>query len=102
MKHSLKEKELAALSYLWIFSLFVWHIKNPTHFVKNHARQGLRLFVLSVIFFISSYFISFLFYGNIIVLLFSIIGIFESLEGKNYNLPFFRDKENVFQEMNKK
>lgn len=45
-----KNKDLAALSYLWILSLVVYWTRKDSPFAQFHARQGVTLFVLSVVF----------------------------------------------------
>jgi len=45
-----ENKDLAAFSYVWVFSLLVLFTKKGSPFVRFHARQGTALFILSIIF----------------------------------------------------
>lgn len=40
---------MAALSYVWILSVIVYFAKKDSPFVRFHARQGIVLFVLSIV-----------------------------------------------------
>jgi uncharacterized membrane protein len=41
-------KDIAAFSYLWIMSIFVYVIKGSSPFVRFHSRQAIVLFILSL------------------------------------------------------
>jgi uncharacterized membrane protein len=41
-------KDIAALSYVWIMSVFVFFAKHQSPFVRFHARQAMVLFALSI------------------------------------------------------
>ncbi len=43
-------KDMAALSYVWILSLIVFYTKRQSPFVSFHAKQGIVLFILSIAF----------------------------------------------------
>lgn len=43
-------REVAALSYAWVLSVFVLVYRRDSAFVRFHARQGTALFVLSILF----------------------------------------------------
>jgi len=45
-----KNKDMAAIGYVWILSLAVWVAKRQSPFVRFHVRQGLALFLLSILF----------------------------------------------------
>lgn len=44
-----KNKDIAAFSYLWIMSVVVYILKRESPFVRYHSKQGMLLFVLSVL-----------------------------------------------------
>jgi uncharacterized membrane protein len=57
MEHSLtdeqrgdieRNKDVAAMSYLWILSVVVLYARRDSPFIQYHAKQGLWLFVLSI------------------------------------------------------
>lgn len=41
-------KDLAALSYVWILAVVVYVTRRDSPFIRFHARQGIAIFVLSV------------------------------------------------------
>lgn len=43
-----ENKDLAAFSYVWIFSILVYFSKRQSKFVRFHAKQGMILFALSI------------------------------------------------------
>ncbi len=43
------EKLFGALSYLWVISIIILIVKKDSEFVKFHARQGLVIFLVSVV-----------------------------------------------------
>lgn len=43
-----ENKDLAAFSYVWIMSVFVYISKRQSPFIAFHARQGMVLFLLSI------------------------------------------------------
>ncbi len=97
---SIDENRLvAALSYLWILflvPLLSGHKKDP--FVNFHLRQGIALFILSVI-------VSFIAWipviGWLIALLFSVLSVYafiQALMGNKWKLPYigqYAEKINV-------
>lgn len=48
-KVSQDEKLFGALSYLWVVSIIILIVKKDSEFVKFHARQGLVIFLVSVV-----------------------------------------------------
>ena len=44
-----QNKDVAAFSYLWIMSVFVYFLRRHSPFVRYHAKQAIVLFVLSII-----------------------------------------------------
>lgn len=84
-----KEKEFAALSYLWVFSLLVYFSpESLSPYVKHHAKQAVFLFFLSLfLYFIGGFFV----YLNLIVFFLMVLGIVESARGEYYMLPVVGD-----------
>lgn len=56
-------KDIAAFSYIWIFSVLVLFSRKDSQFIQFHARQALILFIFSVLF----YLIPILRYANVLV-----------------------------------
>jgi uncharacterized membrane protein len=82
---SSQDKEFAMLSYFWIFSLFVYYSpEGKNDFVRHHAKQGVFLFFLSLLFF----FFPFQKFFHIVLVCISVLGVFEASQGKKYSLPF--------------
>lgn len=83
------EKEFAALSYLWIFSLLIYfspHAKSD--YVRHHARQGMMLFWCSIIvYFLPGY----LDYLNLLFVFLMVLGMMEAGLGNRYRLPILGD-----------
>lgn len=77
------EKELAALSYVWIFSIFILLARRENSFIQHHARRGTVLFALSLLF----WWIPVLYYGEILVLVLSVLGFIKASMGDEYLLP---------------
>ncbi|MBU0578127.1 hypothetical protein KJ742_01325 [Patescibacteria group bacterium] len=78
-----QNKELAALSYLWLFSLVVLFARRDSHFIQFHARQGVVLFVLSLLlwpFEITRY-------GEFVILALIVLGFIEAAMGRAYSIP---------------
>jgi uncharacterized membrane protein len=82
-------KLLAALSYLWILSVVMLLVKKDSKFVQFHAKQGLVLFLASIV--VS--FIPFLgwFLLNPIVGIVALIGLIQALMGKYWKIPLVSD-----------
>lgn len=82
-----KNKEIAALSYLWIFSLIILLARRDSEFVQIHAKQGTVLFVLSLLlwpFEITRY-------GEFIVLALVVLGFLKAAMGSEYQIPVIAD-----------
>ncbi len=41
-------KDVAAFSYVWIMSVFIYFLRRESPFVVHHAKQGIVLFLLSL------------------------------------------------------
>ena len=92
-KHSAKavpeeERFTAALSYVWILSLYTLLFKRDSAFVRFHAKQGVTLFILETLSFL------FLFFMPVVIIICviaSIWGIKEALGGRHWTLPIIGD-----------
>ncbi len=82
-----KNRDIAALSYLWVLSIFILYLRKDSYFIKYHARQASVLFILSVIFWVIPY----IKYLNIIIVVFLCIGAVESYMGNYYKIPILGD-----------
>lgn len=92
---SSERKIWAALSYLWLLSILVLIFKKGDSFVAFHAKQGLVLFLISVVltlvpapFWLLGIFWQLLQVGVIILLIW---GILKALSGEQYKLPLVGD-----------
>lgn len=45
-----ENKDIAALGYVWLLSVFVFLYKRDSAFVRHHARQGIVLCIASILF----------------------------------------------------
>lgn len=77
-------KTLAALSYIWIVSLIMLLVKKDSPYVQFHAKQGLVLWVISIILGIIPVVGWAL---EVVVIVFMVMGIVKSLQGEYYKLP---------------
>ncbi len=79
-----ENKDMAALSYVWILSVVVFFTKRQSPFVYFHVKQGLVLFALSLVAGM------FGFVGKIlllIILALSVIGFLNAAQGLSKDLP---------------
>jgi len=80
-------KVTAALSYVWIVSLYALLFRKDSGFVQFHAKQGTFLFAIEVV--------TPLLFGPLAIIfvfpamLFSLKGIYACLSGKYWVMPFF-------------
>lgn len=85
------DKVYAALSYLWILSLFPLLMKRDRPFVQYHAKQGFLLFlgevVVSVVGMVPvlGWFVGFV--GWIAAVVLSILGLVAALSGREWEMP---------------
>ena len=77
------EKELAALSYMWIFSIPILLAKRDSVFIQHHARRGFVLFLLSLIF----WFFPILRLGEFLVLALAVLGFIQAAMGNENTFP---------------
>lgn len=82
-----REKELAALSYLWVFSLVMLLAKRDSLFIQHHARRGVVLFILSLLLWP----VAVLRYGEFVVLALMILGFVSAATGSENNLPILSE-----------
>jgi len=77
-------KDVAALSYAWVLSVFVYSFRHHSPFVRFHAKQAMMLFALSTTF----WFVPVV--GRLFVLLCivcMVIGFFAAIQGQWKELP---------------
>jgi uncharacterized membrane protein len=82
-----KNKDMAALSYLWLFSIIVFLARRDSLFVRLHAKQGVVLFILSLVlwpFTITRY-------AEFVVLALMVLGFIEAAMGNPYRIPVIAD-----------
>lgn len=87
-----ENKGLAAISYLWILFLIPLLTKKDSPYAQFHAKQGLALFVASLVIGAASaipvigwFLISWI--GSLIILVLFIMGLLNALSGKCEELP---------------
>lgn len=84
MGESQENKLLAAISYLWIVSIIMLLIKKDSKFVQFHAKQGLVLFIASIIL----WFIPIIgWILNLLVVVAVVVGFIKALSGEYYKMP---------------
>lgn len=81
---SQENKLLAAISYLWIVSIIMLLIKKDSKLVQFHAKQGLVLFIVSIVL----WFIPVIgWILNLVVVVAIVIGFIKALSGEYYKIP---------------
>lgn len=80
-------RELAAVSYLWIFSVMVLLAKRDNVFIQHHARRGFVLFLISV--FLWAF--PFLHYGEFAVLILAMYGFVTAALGNENPTPILSE-----------
>jgi len=96
-----KNKEVAALSYIWLLSILIFHFRKDSKFIQRHSKQSVYLFVFSLIaWFLST--IPYIYWVGLILLFVyvytTINGFFKAITGQEYNIPFLSDlivKQNI-------
>lgn len=81
------EKELAALSYLWLFSVILLVAKRANPFVQHHARRATVLFALSLVLWL----VPLLRYGEFGVLALSLFGFIQAATGNENHTPLISE-----------
>ncbi len=79
-----ENKDLAALSYVWILALVVHFTKAQSPFVQFHSRQGLVLFALSLVFALVPMVNTLLL---LLILALSVLGFLNAAQGLKKDLP---------------
>ncbi len=82
-----RERELASISYLWIFSVLILIGKRDNEFIQHHARRGVVLFVLSIVFWL----VPMLHYGEFAVLALAIFGFISAAQGNENTIPILSE-----------
>jgi len=80
-----ENKDIAALSYAWVLSVAVYLAKRNSPFVRFHAKQGILLFILSVVFWSVPMVGKLL---ELVVLAFCAMGFIAAAQGQWKDLPF--------------
>ncbi|MFH1326446.1 MAG: DUF4870 domain-containing protein [Candidatus Falkowbacteria bacterium] len=90
-----KNKIIAALSYIFILCLVPLMLKKNSEFTQFHARQGLTItvawFVLWVFGIIPILGWIVAFFGNIALLIISVLGVIKTLSGESWEIPFIHE-----------
>ena len=79
-----KNKDVAAMSYLWILSIVVLYARKDSPFVQYHARQGMWLFLVSIPLWMVPVFGQYL---EFFILAGMIIGFLNAAQGKHHDIP---------------
>ena len=79
-----KNKDIAAMSYIWILSVVVLYARRDSPFAQYHARQGLWLFVISIPLWLVPGIGHLL---ELFVLAGMIIGFINAAQGKEHDVP---------------
>ncbi len=82
-----KNKNLAALSYVWILFLLPLLGKRHSKFCQFHAKQGLILFLLSFF----SWFPVFGWLVGLAIIIVSVMGVIKTLDGLWFKVPYVYD-----------
>lgn len=82
-----KGRQLAALSYLWIFSVIILFARRENAFIQLHARQGAVLFILSLLLwpFPPAR------YLELLLLAIMVLGFIQAAVGNAYRIPVIGD-----------
>lgn len=75
---------LAALSYVWILGLVILIIKRNDAFIQFHAKQGVVLFLVSLVGFIPV--IGWILWALAVAGM--VLGFINAWQGKEYKLPY--------------
>lgn len=82
-----REKEFAALGYLWIFSIMILLAKRDSHFIQHHARRGFVLFLLSILLWVFPAF----HYGEFAVVALGLYGFITAAMGNENHTPILSE-----------
>lgn len=90
--HTQDDKIIAAIGYLWLLFLVPLLLKKDNEYCQFHAKQGLVLFVASIIIMIIGiipvlgWIITF--FGWIIIVIFALLGFVNALQGRKWEIPY--------------
>jgi|GEM_PF-630430 len=79
-----ENKDIAALGYVWILAIVVYASKKHSSFARFHARQGIVLFILSIVVWFVPVVNRFL---ELIVLALCVMGFLAAAQGHWKELP---------------
>jgi len=80
-------KVVAALSYIWLLFLIPMLLKKDSKFCQFHAKQGLILFLFSLI----AWFPIIGWLVGLAIIIISVMGIVKTLAGESWEVPFIYD-----------
>ncbi|UPA22094.1 hypothetical protein K8942_03445 [Candidatus Peribacteria bacterium] len=83
-----ENKDIAALGYVWILSVFVYFWKKDSPFVRFHAKQGIVLFILSILLWAVPIAGRFL---ELLILALMVLGFLGAAQGQWKDLPIIGD-----------
>lgn len=88
-------KDIAAFSYIWIFSVIILWSRKDSQFIQFHAKQAFVLFIFSIIFYLIP--IPKFHYMNVFVVAGMITGFINANMGQYYEMPLVSDlvKNNI-------
>jgi uncharacterized membrane protein len=87
------DKVMAAIAYIWVLCFVTLLMKKDNEYCQFHAKQGLVLFLFSFVVMVLGmipvlgWFIV-LPIGWLIIVVLSILGILNALQGKKWEMPF--------------
>lgn len=81
------DKVFATMSYLWALCLIPLLMKRGNAFIQSHAKQGFLLFLFEVVLWVLMFIPPLYFIGMIVAVIFSIMGILNALQGKEWEIP---------------
>jgi len=86
-EHDIEEnKDIAAFSYLWVMSVFVYFLKKDSPFIRFHSKQAMILFGLSVVIWLIP--ISIIARPlELVILAGMVIGFLNAAQGKKKDVP---------------
>ena len=81
------DKLIGALSYIWVVSVIMFILKKDNSYVGFHSRQGMVLFVGSLVWFIPA--VGWIVAGLSLVLM--VIGFEKAYHGEKFRIPVVAD-----------
>ena len=86
-----QNKNIAALSYVWVLCLVPLLGKRNSEFAQFHAKQGLVIFILEVIVGLLIWFPVFGQLGMLVLIIVSVLGIVKAVNGEWWEIPYIYD-----------